>query len=97
MTRILPPHSLPSLALASGALIMLALLTGCRESNIQVYQVPKEVPPPTTARAPGAPAEMPHLHWKTPAGWEEGEASGEAVPFDMDEWLAEQDRLDNAA
>lgn len=28
---------------------------------------------------------------------EEGEASGEAVPFDMDEWLAEQDRLDNAA
>ncbi|MGZ8286733.1 MAG: type II toxin-antitoxin system ParD family antitoxin [Allosphingosinicella sp.] len=28
---------------------------------------------------------------------EEGEASGEAVPFDMDEWLVEQDRLDNAA
>ncbi|HEX8623693.1 MAG TPA: type II toxin-antitoxin system ParD family antitoxin [Allosphingosinicella sp.] len=28
---------------------------------------------------------------------EAGEASGEAVAFDMDEWLAEQDRLDNAA
>ena len=28
---------------------------------------------------------------------EEGEASGEAVAFDMDEWLAEQNRLDNAA
>ena len=27
----------------------------------------------------------------------EGEASGEAVPFDMDEWLDEQDRLDHAA
>ena len=27
----------------------------------------------------------------------EGGASGEAVPFDMDEWLDEQDRLDHAA
>ena len=27
----------------------------------------------------------------------ESEASGEAVPFDMDSWLEEQDRLDNAA
>ena len=27
----------------------------------------------------------------------EGEASGEAVPFDMDEWLDEQDRLGHAA
>jgi antitoxin ParD1/3/4 len=27
----------------------------------------------------------------------ESEASGEAVPFDMDTWLEEQDRLDNAA
>ncbi len=25
------------------------------------------------------------------------EASGEAVPFDMDSWLEEQDRLDSAA
>ncbi|HET9640680.1 MAG TPA: type II toxin-antitoxin system ParD family antitoxin [Allosphingosinicella sp.] len=27
----------------------------------------------------------------------ESEASGEAVPFDMDAWLEEQDRLDSAA
>lgn len=27
----------------------------------------------------------------------ESEASGEAVPFDMDTWLEEQDRLDSAA
>jgi antitoxin ParD1/3/4 len=27
----------------------------------------------------------------------ESEASGEAVPFDMDSWLEEQDRLDDAA
>jgi antitoxin ParD1/3/4 len=27
----------------------------------------------------------------------EGEASGEAVPFDMERWLEEQDRLDSAA
>jgi antitoxin ParD1/3/4 len=27
----------------------------------------------------------------------ESEASGEAVPFDMDSWLEEQDRLDSAA
>jgi antitoxin ParD1/3/4 len=27
----------------------------------------------------------------------ESEASGEAVPFDMDSWLEEQDRLDAAA
>jgi antitoxin ParD1/3/4 len=27
----------------------------------------------------------------------ESEASGEAVPFDMDSWLEEQDRLDKAA
>ena len=27
----------------------------------------------------------------------ESEASGEAVPFDMDIWLEEQDRLDSAA
>ncbi|MEA3051486.1 MAG: antitoxin ParD1/3/4 [Sphingomonadales bacterium] len=27
----------------------------------------------------------------------ESEASGDAVPFDMDSWLEEQDRLDSAA
>jgi antitoxin ParD1/3/4 len=27
----------------------------------------------------------------------DGEASGEAVPFDMDEWIGEQDRVDAAA
>ena len=27
----------------------------------------------------------------------ESEASGEAVPFDMDSWLEDQDRLDSAA
>ena len=27
----------------------------------------------------------------------ESEASGEAVPFDLDTWLEEQDRLDSAA
>jgi antitoxin ParD1/3/4 len=27
----------------------------------------------------------------------DGEASGEATRFEMDEWLAEQDRLDDAA
>jgi antitoxin ParD1/3/4 len=28
---------------------------------------------------------------------DDGDASGEAVPFDMREWLAEQDRLDDVA
>ena len=28
---------------------------------------------------------------------DDGDASGEAVPFDMEEWMAEQDRLDDVA
>ena len=28
---------------------------------------------------------------------DEGDASGEPIPFDMDAWMAEQDRLDDAA
>ena len=28
---------------------------------------------------------------------DEGDASGEPIPFDIDAWMAEQDRLDDAA
>ena len=28
---------------------------------------------------------------------DEGDASGEPIPFDMEKWMAEQDRLDDAA
>jgi hypothetical protein len=56
---------------------LIALAIGCKREEIRVYTVPKEQPmqmasAPQDERASGAP----HVHYKTPAGWVEGQAGG---------------------
>jgi hypothetical protein len=56
------------------------LLTGCKDEQITVYRVPKEMPG-GVAGAPrgggGGGAPRPHVHWeKLPAGWREEATSG---------------------
>ena len=64
------------------ALLSLAVLTGCSDSDVKVYRVAKEeTRNPTSAQRQlpaGHPAmgdAPPRLTWETPAGWTEGKAS----------------------
>jgi len=68
------------------ALVLAALLTGCQEESVRVYQVPKEQPrvqlattphgaSPHGADRPAAPTA--HLHWETlPPNWRDRPVSG---------------------
>ena len=44
------------------------ILTGCRDTKITSYRVPKESSDATVAAAPAA---APAIRWQTPAGWQE--------------------------
>ncbi|PTY07349.1 hypothetical protein DB347_08595 [Opitutaceae bacterium EW11] len=47
-------------------------LVGCRDAKIASYRVRKEAAPPQPQMAmTGASAELPKVHWQTPAGWQE--------------------------
>ena len=80
-SHVLP---LPSPAQRASALALLLtplLLAGCKDEQIAVYRVPKEMPGERAANPslpPGAaPAARPHVHWdKLPAGWREEASSG---------------------
>src|SRR4051812_46360840 len=50
------------------------LLSGCGQSDIRIYTVPKEKPSLAATSSEGD--SQPHVHWQTPAGWEEREAGG---------------------
>ena len=72
-----PSRNVPLL----GALVVAAtLLTACKEEQITVYRVPKEMPGQASATqgsGSGAGAVRPHVHWdKLPAGWREEASSG---------------------
>ena len=74
-------HSLSRNVPLLGALVVAAtLLTACKEEQITVYRVPKEMPGQASATqgsGSGAGAVRPHVHWdKLPAGWREEASSG---------------------
>src|SRR6185436_16181405 len=64
-----------SCLLRLGIVLPLAIaVSGCKQEQIRVYNVPKERPVEVaSARNEGA---TPHLHYKAPEGWTEHEASG---------------------
>ena len=65
--------------LAILALPLVAVLTGCSERGIRVYEVPTE-PRFELAAHQHQPPQMPHLHYETvPAGWEELPPAGMRV------------------
>jgi len=76
------PSSLtrPQYTLGLALLLIPLLLSGCKEEQITVYRVPKEMPgerggSPSVTQAQGA--ARPHVHWdKLPAGWREESSSG---------------------
>jgi hypothetical protein len=56
---------------------LIALAIGCKREEIRVYTVPKEQPMQMASAAQDEPASgAPHVHYKTPAGWVEGQPGG---------------------
>ncbi len=65
---------------SAGTLLVLALagVAGCKDRNMVVYRVPREVLPAASApeSSPAVASATPGIHWDAPVGWQSQKADG---------------------